>query len=37
MDANFMNEACLDLANEGLRTLVISQRVLSQECTLIVI
>jgi phospholipid-translocating ATPase len=31
-DAHFMAEACLDLANEGLRTLVIAQRTISQEC-----
>lgn len=25
-DANFMTEACLDLAREGLRTLVVAQK-----------
>lgn len=28
-DAHFMAEACLDLAHEGLRTLVIAQRQVS--------
>lgn len=31
-DSHYMVEACLDLANEGLRTLVIAQREISQEC-----
>jgi magnesium-transporting ATPase (P-type) len=32
IDAHFMSEACLDLANEGLRTLVIAQREISESC-----
>jgi phospholipid-translocating ATPase len=31
-DSHFMAEACLDLANEGLRTLVIAQRSITPEC-----
>ena len=33
MDSDFMLEACSDLAREGLRTLVISQKVFSEEGT----
>lgn len=32
-DAHFMAEACLDLAHEGLRTLVVAQRQVTPECT----
>jgi phospholipid-translocating ATPase len=32
IDAHFMAEACLDLANEGLRTLVIAKKELTSEC-----
>lgn len=31
-DAHFMGEACLDLANEGLRTLVVAVKELSADC-----
>ena len=30
LDANFMEEACLDLAREGLRTLVVAQKKLTK-------
>lgn len=30
-NANYMDEACLDLAREGLRTLVLAKKTLSQE------
>ena len=33
MDSDFMIEACSDLAREGLRTLVITQKLLSQSGT----
>lgn len=29
IDSHFMAEACLDLANEGLRTLVVAQKEVS--------
>ena len=32
-DAHFMAEACLDLAKEGLRTLVVAQKALTEDCT----
>jgi len=31
-DAHFMAEACLDLANEGLRTLVVAMKEISGDC-----
>ena len=35
-DAHFMAEACLDLANAGLRTLVIAQKNVTSECNIII-
>jgi hypothetical protein len=35
-DAHFMAEACLDLAKEGLRTLVVAQKILTEDCNSII-
>jgi hypothetical protein len=32
-----MAEACLDLAKEGLRTLVVAQRILTEDCNAAII
>lgn len=36
-DGHFMAEACLDLAKEGLRTLVIAQKILTEDCNITII
>lgn len=36
LNCDFMLESCSDLAREGLRTLVITEKVLSEECNIII-
>ena len=37
LDAQFMMEACLDLACEGLRTLVVAQKVISPDSSFLLL